>query len=77
MELLLVLVFVLSVAAYYGFMRSVETAANIANAEVEHMSDVHYASLISRTAKLGAKLDDETIKSAEEVKAKIRAMRGA
>lgn len=75
MELLLVLVFVLGVAAYYGFMKSVETAATIANNEVEHMADVHYASLISRTAKLSSKLNDETIAAAEEVKAKIRAMR--
>lgn len=76
MELVALILVTIMILAYYGFMHSVETAADIANAEVQHLADVHMVSLVERTAKLNNKINDEVIKSAEEAKAKLEAMRG-
>ena len=76
MELVPVILIVLAVLAYYGFMKSLETGANMANREVEHLDDVHMVSMIERTAKLDDKISDEAITKAESVKAKLKAMRG-
>lgn len=76
MELIIVVVIGLCILAYYGFLGSLETGAKMANREVEHLDDVHMVSMVTRTAKLDDKIDDETIKKATEVKAKLAAMRG-
>jgi hypothetical protein len=75
MELAIVIVVVVCILAYYGFMRSVETGSRMANAEVEHLADVHEVSLITRTARLDSKISDETIAQASAVQAKLKAMR--
>lgn len=76
MELVLVIIIAICILAYYGFMKSLETGANIANREVQHLDDVHMVSMIERTAKLDDKISDENIDKAEAVKAKLKAMRG-
>lgn len=75
MDLVLVILVAVAILAYYGFMRSVETGARIANAEVEHMSDVHQVSLVERTAKLNDRISEQTMSKAIEAKARIQAMR--
>lgn len=77
METIFIILIVLAVLGYYGFMRSVETFAKMGNSEVEHLEDVHMVALIERTARLDAKISEETIKSAEAVKAKLKTMRAA
>lgn len=76
MEIVILVLVVVAILAYYGFMRSVETGAAMANAEVEHLADVHMVSLVERTARLNEKINDKTIESAAEVKAKLASMRG-
>jgi hypothetical protein len=76
MEIVAIILVVVGIAAYYGFMRSVETGAAMANAEVEHLADVHMVSLVERTAKLNDKISDKTIADASAAKAKLAIMRG-
>lgn len=76
METILLVVIALAVLAYYGFTGSLEIGAKMANREVEHLDDVHMASMATRTAKMADKLDDDVITKATEVKAKLAAMRG-
>jgi hypothetical protein len=76
MEIILLVVIGIAVLAYYGFMGSLETGAKMANREVEHLDDVHMASMVARTAKMADKISDDDIKKAEEVKAKLAVMRG-
>lgn len=75
MEMVILVVIGLAVAAYYGFTSSLEKGAKIATDEVEHLADVHQVSIIQRTAKLEAKIDDATVAKASAVKAKIAALR--
>lgn len=75
MDMVLIILVVVAVLAYYGFMRSVETGARMANSEVEHLADVHQVSLIERTARLEEKISNEKIDKAIEVKSKIKAMK--
>lgn len=75
MEIAIILVVTVMILAYYGFMRSVETASKMANNEIEHLADVHDVSLYTRTARLNSKISDEVIAEAAEVKAKLEAMR--
>ena len=77
MEMVILVVIGLAVAAYYGLTASLEKGAKIATDEVEHLADVHAVSLIQRTAKLDTKINDETVAKAAAVKAKIAAMREA
>lgn len=76
MEIVIILVIGLCILAYYGFLKSLETGANIANREVTHLDDVHMVSMVTRTAKLDEKIDDKTIEKATAVKAKLALMRG-
>lgn len=76
MEFIAVILVVVGILAYYGFMKSFETGADMANQEIEHLADVHMVSLVERTAKLNSKINDATITEASEVKAKLKAMRG-
>lgn len=76
MDIVILLLAVVAILAYYGFMRSVETGADMANAEVQHLADVHMVSLVERTARLNDKINDNTIAAASEVKAKLAVMRG-
>jgi hypothetical protein len=75
MDLAIIIVVVVAILAYYGFMRSVETLSKMGNDEVEHLSDVHYVALIERTSRLNAKISDAVITEATEVKAKLAEMR--
>jgi uncharacterized protein YbbC (DUF1343 family) len=76
MEMVVMVLVVVAILAYYGFMKSVETGADMANKEVEHLADAHMVSLVERTAQLNSKISDSTIAEAQEVKAKLKAMRG-
>jgi len=76
METILLLVLVIAVLAYYGFMQSLEVGAGMANREVKHLDDVHLVAITERTAKLADKINDEAVSKAEEVKAKLKIMRG-
>ena len=76
MDIVILILVVVGILAYYGFMRSVETGAQMANNEVQHMADVHMVSLVERTARLNSRISDRTVTEAQEVKAKLAAMRG-
>ncbi len=75
MDLILLVALIVAILAYYGFMRSVETGAKMANAEVEHLADVNYVALIERTSRLHSKISDKTIEEATSVRAKLKTMR--
>jgi short subunit fatty acids transporter len=75
MDLVILVVVIVVILAYYGFMRSVETAANMANDEIQHGADVHAVSIITRTARLSEKLSNADVVKASAVKAQIKAMR--
>jgi len=75
METVFIIISVVAILAYYGFMRSFEVAANMVNREIKHAEDVHDVSLISRTARLSDRLSDSEIEKATKVKAQIQAMR--
>ena len=74
MEIVAIIALIVAVLAYYGFMKSAETVANIANREVTHLEDVHTVSIIERTAALDSRISEDTATKAAAVKAKIRAM---
>lgn len=71
MEMVILVVIVLAVAAYYGFTKSLETGANIANREVEHLDNMHKVAIVTRTAKMADKIDEDTVEKAAAVKAKM------
>jgi hypothetical protein len=75
METVYLVIVVVAILAYYGFMRSAETAAQMANDEIQHGADVHAVSIINRTARLDDKLTELNVVKAAAVKAKIKAMR--
>lgn len=75
MELIVLIVVVIMVLAYYGFMKSVETGAAIANKEVQLLEDIHSVSVIERTAALDSRISEETAAKAAEVRAKIKALK--
>ena len=75
METVYLVIVIVVILAYYGFMRSLEVAANMANDEVQHSADVHAVSLITRTARLDDKLSNADVAKAAGVKAKIKAMK--
>lgn len=75
METVILVVIVVSILAYYGFMASLEKAAQMANREVNHLDDVHLVAITERTAKLAEKINDDAVAKAEEVKAKLAIMR--
>lgn len=75
METAILIIVIVAILAYYGFMRSFETGANMANDEIQHAADVHAVSIINRTARLADKLSDANVAKAAAVKAKIKAMR--
>jgi hypothetical protein len=77
MDLVILVVVVVSILAYYGFMRSLESGAEMANKEVDYLSDVHMVSIAERTAKLGDRISDETVTKANEVKARLAVLRSA
>ena len=63
MDLVILVALVVAIAAYYGFMKSLETGADIANAEVQLQSDIHSVSVIRRTGNLSEKLTDADVDS--------------
>ena len=75
MDTVILVIIVVGLLAYYGFMASLEKAAQMANREVNHLDDVHLVAITTRTAKLHEKIDDKVIAEAEEVKAKLAVMR--
>ncbi len=77
MDLVILVVVVVSILAYYGFMRSLESGAEMANKEVDYQSDVHMVSIAERTAKLGDRINDDVVTKASEVKARLAILRAA
>jgi len=75
METVILVIVIVAILAYYGFMSSLEVGAGMANREVRHLDDVHLVAISERTAKLAEKIDDDAIAKAEEVKAKLAIMR--
>jgi len=75
MDLAILIIVVVGILAYYGFMRSIEVGARMANEEVEFLSDQHYVSLAERSAKLNARISENTITEAAECRAKVKALR--
>jgi len=71
MELIGLVIVVVLILAYYGFMKSLETGAGMANKEVDYLADVHAVSLVERTARLGDRINTETMTKALEVKAQL------
>jgi len=74
MELIGLVIVVVLILAYYGFMKSLETGAGMANKEVDYLADVHAVSLVERTARLGDRINDDTIAKAITVKAQLSQM---
>lgn len=75
MELVLLILVVVAILAYYGFMRSIEVGARMANEEVEFLADQHYVSLAERSAKLNTRISETTITEAAACRAKVKALR--
>lgn len=75
METIILVVLIVGIAAYYGFMKSLETGAGMASREVEHLDLQHKVSVAERTASLADRLDDDTLTKAAEVRAKLEALK--
>lgn len=75
METVALIIIVVFILAYYGFMASLEKGAEMANREVNHLDDVHMVAITKRTASMEADISDEVIAKATEVKAKLAEMR--
>lgn len=75
METVVLLVVVVGILAFYGFMDSFAKGARIANKEVDHLVDVHDISIEERTSKLLSRISDNTMRDAAEVRAKLKIMR--
>lgn len=74
MEIIILLIVVVAILAYYGFMKSAETLAVIGNREVSHLDRQHKVSIIERTAKLNDRVNEDTITSVAAMKAKLDAL---
>lgn len=75
METVILLVVIVGILAFYGFMESFAKGARIANKEVDHLVDVHDISIEERTAKMLSRISDRTMTDAAEVRAKLAVMR--
>ena len=75
MELIGLIIVVVAILAYYGFMSSLEKLAEMGNREVSHLDDLHMVQVTRRTADMSTDISDETITKAQEVKAKLAEMR--
>tara|TARA_R110000744_G_scaffold178996_1_gene298006 strand:- start:301 stop:537 length:237 start_codon:yes stop_codon:yes gene_type:complete len=75
METVILLVVVVGILAYYGFMASLEKLAEMGNREVSHLDDLHMVTVTRRTSEMSTDISDETIAKAQEVKAKLAEMR--
>lgn len=77
MELVIMILVAVAILAYYGFMKSVETAAGMANREVSHLEDQHLISILERKAKLGSRINDDTVKAATEADALLATLKAS
>lgn len=75
METVILVIVVVGILAYYGFMASLEKGAEMANREVNHLDDVHMVAITKRTASMEADISDEILTKATAVKAKLAEMR--
>ena len=75
METVILLIVVVGILAYYGFMSSLEKLAEMGNREVSHLDDLHMVAVTRRTADMSTDISNEVITKAQEVKAKLAEMR--
>lgn len=66
MSIVLLVVTLVIVAWFFGFVKSVRKAANIANSEVDFQADRHALSIIDRRAAM--KIDADKVAKAQETK---------
>jgi hypothetical protein len=74
MELAIIIVVIVAIAAYYGFMQSAEVVAKIATREVSHLDRQHKVSVIERTAKLDEDLSEDQVTRVAALQAKLDAL---
>lgn len=75
METVLLIVVVVMILAYYGFMQSAETVAGIANREVSYLDRQHKVAVIDRTLELESRVTDETVVKMAELSARLDAIK--
>ncbi|AGM46969.1 hypothetical protein BZG00_15335 [Salinivibrio kushneri] len=74
MDLAIIIIIVVAIAAYYGFMQSAEVVAKIATREVNHLDRQHKVSVVERTAKLDESVTDEQVEKVAALQAKLDAL---
>lgn len=74
MELAIIIVVIVAIAAYYGFMQSAEVVAKIATREVSHLDRQHKVSVIERTVKLDDSVSEESVAKVAALQAKLDAL---
>ena len=74
MELIILVIVVVGILAYYGFMKSAESLAEIANREVSHLDRQHKVSIIERTHKLNGSVSEQMVSEVAELQAKLNAL---
>jgi len=75
MELAIIIVVIVAIAAYYGFMQSAEVVAQIATREVSHLDRQHKVSVIERTVKLDDSVSEEDVAKVAALQAKLDALK--
>lgn len=74
MELVALIIVIVAIAAYYGFMQSAEVVAKIATREVSHLDRQHKVSIIERTSKLNEAVSEDKVAQVAELQAKLDAL---
>jgi hypothetical protein len=74
MEIAAIIIIIVAIAAYYGFMQSAEVVAKIATREVSHLDRQHKVSVIERTAKLDEDLSEDQVTRVAALQAKLDAL---
>jgi hypothetical protein len=74
MEIAAIIIIIVAIAAYYGFMQSAEVVAKIATREVSHLDRQHKVSVIERTAKLDENLSEDQVTRVAALQAKLDAL---
>lgn len=75
MEIIILVILVIAVAAYYGLMQSVETLAEISSREVSHLNRQHKISVVTRTKELADEVSEEDIVKINELQAKLDSLK--
>ena len=73
METVLLVIAVVIIAWFFGFVRSIRKAANMANREMDFQADNHEVSLINRRASM--KISQENVTKAAENMALLDSIR--